>query len=180
MHSTAVAKDSTLPDAACEALCRAQYSRVLQLCRFLLVDRAEAEETAQDVFLKLVRQWQGDVQILSWEAWLTRVTVNACRDRQRSAWWKWWRRGGRAAQELELPSLQPNPEEHALSREQQQHVWLRFRALSSRQREVFVLRRLEGLSSEEVAAVLGLSSGSVKRHLFLALRHLQKALGDLS
>ncbi|MBI3249304.1 MAG: sigma-70 family RNA polymerase sigma factor [Deltaproteobacteria bacterium] len=177
MHSAAVTKDAS-PD--CEALCRAQYGRVLQLCRFLLSDRAEAEEIAQEVFLKLVRQWQTDVQVRSWEAWLTRVTVNACRDRQRSAWWKWWRKRSREFQELELPSTQLTPEQHALSREQQQHVWLRFRALSSRQREVFVLRRLEGLSSEEVATALGLSSGSVKRHLFLALRHLQKALGDLS
>jgi DNA-directed RNA polymerase specialized sigma24 family protein len=37
---------------------------------------------------------------------------------------------------------------------------------------------LEGLSSEEAAQVLGLTSGSVKRHLFHAIRHLQKGLGD--
>jgi RNA polymerase sigma-70 factor (ECF subfamily) len=162
----------------CEELYRTQHARVFQLCRLLLVDHHEAEEVAQEVFLKLVREWQTGGHIRSWEAWLTRVAVNACRDRQRSAWWKWWRKGHTELQETDRPGSQLTPEQLALSREQQEHLWRCFHALSARQREVFVLRRMEGLSSEETAQVLGLSSGSIKRHLFHAIQNLQKAIGD--
>jgi RNA polymerase sigma-70 factor (ECF subfamily) len=70
------------------------------------------------------------------------------------------------------------PETLLLSREKQKHIWRLFGALSPRQREVFVLRRLEGLSTDDAARVLGLTTGSIKRHLFHAIRHLQKAIGE--
>ncbi len=50
--------------------------------------------------------------------------------------------------------------------------------LPDSQREVFVLRHIEERSTEEVAEVLGLSPGSVKRHLFRAIRGLRESLGD--
>ncbi len=177
MRTSEAAKLSPDVPPCCEELCRMHYARVFQLCRLLLVDRHEAEEVAQEVFLKLVKECQSPSRILSWEAWLTRVTVNACHDRRRSAWWKWWRDEHVEFQEAEFPSDHLTPEEHLLSREQQERIWHLFRRLSPRQREVFVLRRLEGLSSEEVARVLGLTTGSVKRHLFHAIRHLRKGLG---
>jgi RNA polymerase sigma-70 factor (ECF subfamily) len=166
------------PPLGCDELCRTHYARVFRLCRLLLSDRHEAEEVAQEVFLKLVRACRTRSQILSWEAWLTRVTVNACRDRRRSAWWKWGREEHAVFWEAEVPSDPLTPEEYLLSGEQQEQIWRLFRALSPRQREVFVLRRLEGLSSEEVAQLLRLTSGSVKRHLFYAIRHLRTGLGD--
>ncbi|MBI3302209.1 MAG: sigma-70 family RNA polymerase sigma factor [Deltaproteobacteria bacterium] len=178
MRTSEAAKLPLDAPPGCEELCRTHYARVFQLCRLLLVDRHEAEDVAQEVFLKLVKECQTQSQVLSWEAWLTRVTVNACRDRRRSAWWKWWREEHAEFQEAEYPSSFLTPEEQILSREQQERIWHLFRALSPRQREVFVLRRLEGLSGEDVAEVLGLTTGSVKRHLFHAIHHLRKALGD--
>src|SRR5581483_2434883 len=164
--------------SSCEALCRQHYGRVLQLCRALLVDRDEAEEVDQEVFLKMVREYQRQNPIHSWEAWLTRVTVNACRDRRRSGWWKWWRELHSEFYETDWPSSVATAEEHALRGETREQIWRCICALSARQREVFALRRIEGWSNEETAELLGLSAGSVKRHLFHALRHLAKALGE--
>lgn len=178
MRPSATAQQAADNTANCEDIYRTHYARVFKLCRLLLVDQHEAEEVAQEVFLKLVREWQAGGQIRSWEAWLTRVAVNACRDRQRSTWWKWWRKGQMELQETDLPSSQLTPEQHALGREQQEQLWRCFRSLSPRQRQVFVLRRMEGLSSEDAAKVLGLSSGSIKRHLFHAIKNLQKSIGD--
>jgi RNA polymerase sigma-70 factor (ECF subfamily) len=160
---------------SCEELCRTYQARVLQLCRLLLADRHEAEEVAQEVFLKLVRERKKQTRIQSWEAWLTRVTVNACHDHRRSAWWKWRHGATFTLQDDEFPSGDLTPEEQLLTREEREQVWHTFHALSARQREVFVLRRLEGWSTEEVAVLLGLTTGSVKRHLFHALRHLHNA-----
>ena len=51
--------------------------------------------------------------------------------------------------------------------------------LSPMQRDVFVLRHYEGLQLAEIAESLGCTVGSVKVHLFRALKKLQKELGDL-
>lgn len=175
-----------------EDLYRAHYSRVLRLCRQLLQDTCEAEDVAQEVFLKLFRAQQSPHRSMAWGPWLTRVAVNACHDRQRSGWWRWWRaprRGDRgkamsdevlsAAALLATRDEQPlTLEEEVLSREARRRIWQAFQELPSRQQEVFVLRYQEGWTTAAVADALGVSAGSVKRHLFRAVRHLRLTLGD--
>lgn len=171
-----------VPDeqAGYEGLYRAHYARVVRLCHLLLADPYEAEEVGQEVFLKLFREYQAQNRLMAWGPWLTRVTINACRDRQRSGWWKWWRKYSEEFQEVGYPSNGLTPEEEILSREKRWRIWHSFRELSPRQQEVFVLRHLEGWSTEEVAETLGLTAGSVKRHLFRAVRQLRKVLGGRS
>lgn len=161
-----------------EALYRAQHPRIVRLCFLLLNDRAEADEVAQEVFLKLLRPGKLRDQPLSWEAWLGRVAVNACHDRRRSRWWKWWRGKQVELADDHIPDQSRTPEEEVVSREEQERIWRSFRLLSPRQQEVFALRYVEGWSSEEVANLLGLTTGSVKQHLFRAVHHLREALGD--
>ena len=134
---------------------------------------------SQEVFLRLFRQHQLSGSTIAWGAWLTRVTVNACRDRRRSGWWKWWRERHQEFEEADLPSKALTPEEEVLNRERLGNVWRSFRQLSSRQQEVFVLRHLEGCSTEEVADLLGVSPGSIKRHLYRAVHEMRKALRGL-
>jgi RNA polymerase sigma-70 factor, ECF subfamily len=165
---------------------------VLRLCRLWLADAHEAEDVTQEVFLKLHRACQAQPSHMVWGAWLTRVAVNACRDRRRSGWWKWWRGSDRVSWDRRSSSAADpydawpgteaqrhdlTPEEEALGSERRARIWWAFRQLSRRQQEVFVLRHLEGWSTEAVANMLGLSVGSVKQHLFRAIRHLRAALG---
>ena len=77
--------------AGYENLYRAHFPRVVRLCGLLLADPHEAEDVAQEVFVKLLQAAKTETRPIAWESWLTRVTVNACRDRRRSGWWKWWR-----------------------------------------------------------------------------------------
>jgi RNA polymerase sigma-70 factor (ECF subfamily) len=79
--------------------------------------------------------------------------------------------------EVRIPAAMPSPAELALSEETRRRIREAFRALPTRQREVFALRYVEESSTAEVAAALGLSPGSVKRHLFRAIRRLRSALG---
>lgn len=161
-----------------EGLYRAHSSKVQRLCRLLLKNASEAEETGQEIFVKMFKQFQTMSWPEDWEAWLTRVTVNACHDRRRSLWWKWWRSSEGEVRLAEYPSSARTPEEEVLGRETQTKIWRAFRALSARQQEVFVLRYLEGWSTEEVAETLTISTGSVKNHLFRAVHYLRKALGE--
>jgi len=67
-----------------EELYKVHYRRVQRLCRLLLQNVSEAEEVEQEIFLKMLRQYRAESWPTDWRAWLTRVTVNACHDRQRS------------------------------------------------------------------------------------------------
>jgi RNA polymerase sigma-70 factor (ECF subfamily) len=156
---------------------RSQRARVLRLCRVLLSDPDEADDVAQEIFLKLLRQYRQSGDGIAWGPWLTRVTVNACRDRRRSGWWKWWRERHEEFEEGDLPGRGLTPEQATLGRETRQEVWRSFRQLSARQQEVFALRHIEECSTEEVADILGLSAGSIKRHLYRAVHQLRKTLG---
>jgi RNA polymerase sigma-70 factor (ECF subfamily) len=159
-----------------EQLYRAHHARVLRLCRLLLADRHEADDVTQEIFLRLFRTYATEDRAIRWGPWLTRVAVNACRDRRRSGWWKWWRVHHQEFVEADLPAGAPSPEQAALSNEVRRHVWRAFRELSARQQEVFVLRQLEGWSTDAVAETLGVSPGSIKRHLYRAVHHMRTAL----
>ena len=163
--------------AQCEALYREHGARLLRVCRLLLRNPQEAEDVVQAVFLKLVERGEGPDRAMAWGRWLTRVAINACRDRQRAAWWRLW---DRTAEEIELVDRDPTPEAAALTGETRGHIWRALRQLSQRQREVFVLRHIETWPTQEVAEALGLSTGSVKRHLFRAVARLRKELGEHS
>lgn len=182
-----MANVNAVPDerADYEALYHTQHARVLRLCRLLLGDVHEAEDVTQEVFVKLLHAYRTETRPMAWEAWLTRVAVNACRDRRRSGWWKWWRlprypASTAAEPEIMRLSHELTPEHEALGHEMRRRIWQAFRELPRRQQEVFALRYLEGLSTEVVADTLGLSVGSVKQHLFRAVRRLRGTIGGES
>ena len=157
---------------------RAHRDRITRLCRVLLADTDEAADTVQDVFVRLHESLAAETRPMRWDAWLTRVAVNACRDRRRSGWWRWWRERGLSIDEITLPAAVRTPEDEVIGRETQLRVWDAVRRLPIRQREVFALRQLDGRSTEEVAAMLGITTGSVKQHLFRAVHALRRAMGD--
>ena len=71
------------------------------------------------------------------------------------------------------------PEATARAEEIGRHVQRALEALSRTQREVFVLRHYEGFQLAEIAEALGCSIGSVKVHLFRAVRKLRQELKDI-
>jgi RNA polymerase sigma-70 factor (ECF subfamily) len=162
----------------CEALYREHAARLVRLGRALLNDPAEAEEVAQDVFLKVIQAHRLGVVPIEWAPWLTRVMVNACRDRHRAGWWAWSRRRRSPFEGLELVDRRhAGPEQAAVGSEWRARIWDVFRVLPDRQREVFALRYIDGCSTAEVAKALEISPGSVKQHLFRAVVRLRRALG---
>jgi len=162
------------------ALYREHRARIEALCRLLLANPADAEEVAQEVFLSLYRQLGRDAREIVWGPWLTRVAINACRDRRRTRWWKLFRESSDELIEANHAATSPTPEEAVVNRELRVHVWSAFRRLPPRQREVFALRQLEGWSTEETAVALGVSTGSVKSHLSRAVWKMRGALGGKS
>jgi RNA polymerase sigma-70 factor (ECF subfamily) len=73
---------------------------------------------------------------------------------------------------------QYSPTKYVEEKELQQYIINAVSALSPKQREVFVLRHWDGLQIKEIANVIGRSEGTVKAHLFHAVRNMRKQLTE--
>ncbi|WP_260600232.1 RNA polymerase sigma factor [Sphingomonas endolithica] len=81
------------------------------------------------------------------------------------------------ADALQIPSNDPDPEQIAADRQELGRVEAVISTLPSRCREVFLLRKIQGLSQRDVAQTLGLSESTVEKHVIKALGILTHAIG---
>ena len=162
--------DAPLSDPARLAtLFDAHHRRLYRLGLRMLGSAEDAQDLVQETFLRAARAL-GRVPGAEpgAEAWLVRVAVNLCRDRQR-------RRGVRRGHDGDLPSLVAAPDEEG-PRLARWAVWGALDRLPARRRSIVVLHELEGLSTGEVARLLGTSPVTVRWHLALARRELARWL----
>jgi RNA polymerase sigma-70 factor (ECF subfamily) len=151
--------------------------RVLAVARGLVGDRTAAEDVAQETFLKVYRALHTFSGSSGLYTWIYRITVNAAHDHNK-------RERRRRTVPLSVLTSQeegidlPDPDERSLAVEQQERVDAVHRALTSLPahfRDILVLRELEGLSYEEIGAVLDLKKGTVESRLFRARHALRQA-----
>jgi RNA polymerase sigma-70 factor (ECF subfamily) len=146
--------------AAFEAVMR-QYERlVLVTALRLLGNMEDAKDVSQEVFLRLYRNLGQVEAASSHQAWLYRVTVNACHDIGRK------RNRSVAFDDLPEPaSPAADPQQCLTGAERQRVLQMSLRTLSTKERAALVLRDLEGLSTEEVARALGSSEATVRSQI---------------
>lgn len=133
-----------------------------QMAFRVLGSRADAEEVAQDTMTKAYMRWRR-VQHHA-RPWVCRVAANGALGRVR-------RRARRLPDRDEASHVQTVDVADRLDLQRL------LRSLSRRQRDVVVLRYLADMSEADVAAELGISVGSVKRHAHRGINTLRKALG---
>jgi RNA polymerase sigma-70 factor, ECF subfamily len=160
--------------SAFEALVRKYQDRVYNLCRYMLKNPEDAQDAAQDVFLKAYRALKGFRPDSTLYTWIVRITVTTCLDYRRKS-----RREVSRTEPLteDLPSEEPLPEQLYESAEIPRSIQPALQKLPEKLRAAIVLREIEGLSYEEIAEVLHTSPGTVKSRISRAreqLRHLLK------
>ena len=154
---------------AFDALVALHGRLVLSIARRILGDGPDAEDAAQEAFLRLYKAIGKVDPERPFEPWVVRVAVNAARSA----------RAGRPARREEALDVDPaaTGAEHApdgaLARRQLRAAIDEAKeTLPRREREIFVLRDEEGLPVETIAAALGLSDVTVRRHSTEARRRL--------
>jgi RNA polymerase sigma-70 factor (ECF subfamily) len=151
---------------------RQREAQVLRTACRILGNWADAEDVAQEVFLRLHRHGlvnkQGFANDAAAGGWLYRVTVNLCVDRTRSA---------RPSQELpDVASLDRSAEAGVLVKEKKQRLMAALATLPAKERAAVVLREIEGLSTAEVASALGSSEVTVRSQISKAMTRLRGIL----
>ncbi len=154
-----------------ERMVHEHQHRVFALGLALTGNRHDAEEVAQDTFLKayraLVTYPPDRVRELKQRAWLHRIALNVVRNRVR----------GIKPRLVELNGSEPDhamgPEDGALLRMEMDDLAARVAALPIRFREAVVLRHVQELTYEEAAEALGQPVGTVKANVHRGLKLLR-------
>jgi len=174
--------------AAFEELLARYEEKLYRLAMRFVRNESDAQEILQDVFLSAWRKLPGFEGRAQFGSWMYRVTVNAAlmflRSRNRHP-------------EVMLDDLEPGllskateqsshgssedwskrPDEQLQSEELRRHIQAAVDALPDGLRTVFLVRDVEGLSTEETAEVLGMSLPAVKTRLHRARLALREAIG---
>jgi RNA polymerase sigma-70 factor (ECF subfamily) len=141
---------------------------------FVLGNRDDAQDVAQEAFLRCWRTQEGLPEVQNLKAWIFRVGLNAAKDLQRSA----WRRrvkpllGGESMPIVESVSPTRNLEEQeSLAQLRQALLQLR-----PEEKEVFLLRQNGELTYEQIAELHNRPVGTIKTQMRSALQKLRKVL----
>lgn len=172
---SSVANDATetRPEAGSdfEAMFRRHYDRVYSLAYRVCGDRTEAEDLAQETFVKAARGWarfRGEAQPWSW---LYRITVNAAADAYKKN-----RRADQAVRHYATTTPISDRRRGSGGDDLADRVQGALSTLPFRQRTAIVLTVCEGLSHRKAADLLGCSETTVSWHVHRAKKGLHRAL----
>ncbi len=157
-------------DEAFAALTRRQVDRAYRLAWAILGDDADADDATQDAFTIAWRRRTDLRDPARFDAWFSRILINACRERLRQ-------RNRHPVRQLdEAPEVAIGDDSRdAATRDA---VWTAVRRLDADHRIVVVLRYWADLTVDEIAERVGVPAGTVKSRLHYALRSMRPSLED--
>jgi RNA polymerase sigma-70 factor (ECF subfamily) len=168
-----VARIGSGDSAACRSLMEAHLGRIHAFAWRMLGDAAEAEDVAQDAFLRLWRQagkWRAEARV---GTWLHRVAHNLCIDRLRQ------RRGDSGAELPDLPDPAPGPAADQQRAQVARRIEAALAGLPERQRAAIVLVHYQELGNIEAAGIMGVGVEAMESLLSRGRRGLREALAGL-
>jgi RNA polymerase sigma-70 factor (ECF subfamily) len=149
-------------------------SRLINSIARLIGCRETAADLAQEAYLRLLVQCNG-TGIIHPEAYLFRVGHNLAIDHQR----KPFSCGDFIPLDDELPCTLPQPDELAFLRQQCENLLDAILSMPASCREVFLLRKIDGLSYSEIASRLAISEKTVQRRLVLSMLHCNRRMSGI-
>lgn len=149
-----------VPDAAAfESFYRENLARIVRACLLVTLDRAAAEDVAQEAFVRLWSRWGAIHGPDHAGGFVFKTAMRLCRRRAESA-----------------PTLMAVPVDEAASSAERMDVFRALAALPVRQRQSVVLRDWAGFETREVALMLGMRESTVRVHLARGREALRRLL----
>jgi RNA polymerase sigma-70 factor (ECF subfamily) len=170
---------------AFDKLVRRHKGPVFNLCYRFLGDRQDAEDSAQDIFVKVYRSLRGFRFRSSFSTWLYRISVNTCINRVGSLEYRSRKKSVQLDSVVDhnysYPSMDTEVkiETPAAELERKERMKLIQNAINSlpvKQKTLIVLRDIEGLSYDEITRITGLRTGTLKSRLSRARLYLREKL----
>ena len=158
--------------AAFAQLVRTYYPRCLRFAQHLLSSREDAEECVQDTFVRVHRALHRYEERERFDAWLFRILANRCRTaRRRVARWSLFH-------SADLDHVTPISAARVDGFVARDEIWHALAGLTEEQREAFLLRHVEGLTYEDIAAVAGIAVTAVRMRVSRACARLRETITD--
>ncbi|MFN5310129.1 MAG: RNA polymerase sigma factor [Candidatus Kapaibacterium sp.] len=132
----------------------------------------DAQDIAQDVFVKAINSLKSFRGEASLKTWLYRITVNACKNEMRKKKLLRFFDFANDDEEFDAVSPEPGPDQLHANVEFYRNVHKALAQLPEKQRETFALRYFDELTYEEISNILGTSVGGLKANYFQAVQKL--------
>ncbi len=149
-------------DLAWEAFVRQFQGRVYSITSSYAAQPEEARDLAQDVFIRLYETKGRWVEAEVFLPWLIRVTRNLCLDHLRRKKARPPAEDLLADEMVDLAAAGATPESELATSRDRHIVWRALRSLGRLSREMILLKEIQGLTFQEIAATLGVPVGTVK------------------
>ncbi len=169
---------------AFEELIAAYQKKVLNLAFRMLGNPADAEDAAQDIFVRVFKSIANFNEESAFSTWLYKISTNVCLDilrrrkRQNENNMVSIHQYSSEDEEYELPieDKAPTPYEEAQKSEAMRALERALTKLAEEQKAVIIMRDIHGLSYEEIAAAMNCSLGTIKSRINRARLSLRKLL----
>lgn len=160
---------------------------VVGMCTRLTGSPSDGEDMAQECFVKVYQHINSFSEKSLFSTWLYRIVINTCRNRYRSWWNRLTRQSVRLSRDtdsadhentsqVDLRDTRFTPVKDLERKRLGLAIEKAIGELPLQQKEVVMLRDLQGLSYEEIERITGMTEGTVKSRLFRARARLQEKL----
>ena len=171
--------------AAFDHLVLKHKDKLFNMVYWLLGDYQEANDCAQEIFIKVFKSLKKFRFESAFSTWLYRIAINTCKNRLKSSAFQWKKRtvplenpesSEQGNRSYEIRNGSPSPENKLEKKERMMLIQKAVNALPQEQNRVIVLRDIQGLSYQEIVDVTGLNLGTVKSRLARARMELRNKL----
>ncbi|CUU06604.1 RNA polymerase sigma-70 factor, ECF subfamily [Candidatus Thermokryptus mobilis] len=161
--------------SAFDEIVKRYQRKVYTLARRILGNHEDADDIAQEVFIKLfysLSDFKGESSLFTW---IYRITVNECRSFLRK---KKIKEFIQIDEVTNLLKFGQTPDQELFEREERNLIERAVEKLPTKQRMIFVMRFFEDLDYQEIAKILNKPIGTLKANYFHAVKKIQKFIKD--
>jgi RNA polymerase sigma-70 factor (ECF subfamily) len=171
--------------AAFDQLVINHKDKLFNMVYWFLGDYQEANDCAQEIFIKVFKGIKKFRFQSSFSTWLYRIAINTCKNKLKSSAYRWKKRtvplenpdsSKEGSVSYEIQNGSPSPANELEKKEKIMRIQKAVNALPQDQNRVIVLRDIQGLTYQEIADITGLNLGTVKSKLSRARMELRKYL----